>query len=514
MKGFSSSIRGALLDSKFVVGLFAGLFLALVIFFSASPQFSWHSPNDLLREPPGDGGSGAPVEVKNDLAPAPANLTAESPAVSKQQAHGKEEPTNFTGNLRAESPGVSKQQQEPTNHTASSPAPAVPPLKPICDRSDRRYDGCEMWGDARTASGVKNSRVFFIPPASQLSAAAAANWSIRSQSRKYVGVREVVVRSLNLSDLHDAPNCTLWRRAPAVVFAVGGLTFNYWHSFSDVLVPLYTTARAFDGDVELLATDTRGGSREWFLRKFRGFLGALSRFEPVDLDADREVRCYPHLVVGLRGHRDFDIDPARTPAHYDMRAFRLFIREAYALPPPSVALPCKNNRRPRAMVILRARTRRFVNGDEVVAAVERAGFDVTRMEPGQEHGVDEVARAVDKCDVLVGAHGAGLTNMVFLRTGAVVVQVVPWGNMEPYAEGYFGRPAAHMGVRYVAYSVAAEESSLYEKYGRDSPVINDPIRFYKNGTNAKYYWQEQNIRLNTTRFMPTLEKVKRMLLQE
>jgi hypothetical protein len=373
-----------------------------------------------------------------------------------------------------------------------------------------------MWGDARTASGTNRSRVYFIPPPSQLAGAESATWSIRSQSRKYVGVREVLVRSLNLSDLHDAPDCTVRRRVPAVVFAVGGLTFNYWHAFSDVLVPLSTTARAFGGEVELLATDTE--HREWFLGKYRRVLGALSRYEVVALDADTEVRCYPHLVVGLRGHRDFDIDTTRAPNGYDMLAFRLFVREAYALPPPAAALPCKSGggakKRPRAMVILRSHTRRFVNPEAVVAAIERAGFDVVRMEPSPELGLDAVSREVDACDVLVGAHGAGLTNMVFLRTGGVVVQVVPWGKMEPHSEGFFGAPAAHMGIRHVMYSIAAEESTLYDKYGKDHPVITDPDVFYRNGTNARYYWQEQNIRLNTTRFMPTLEMVKRMLLQE
>ncbi|TVU08696.1 hypothetical protein EJB05_42107 [Eragrostis curvula] len=513
------NISRALLESKLAIGLFAGVFLASVIFFSVSPQFGWHSPNDLLPEVPRNGGSapsGSPTKEHNDLAPPPVNCTTESPAVNRTT----ESPAV---NRTTESPSVTKPGKDkvttnsPTNFTGEeiAPSPALlPPLKPICDFSDHRYDVCEMWGDARTASGANRSRVFFIPPPSQLATANAATWSVRSQSRKYIPVREVLVRSLNLSDLHDAPNCTVRRSVPAVVFAVGGLTFNYWHAFSDVLVPLFTTSRAFGGEVELLATDPK--DRKWFLGKYGRVLRALSRYEAVDLDADTEVRCYPHVVVGLRGHRDFDIDPARAPNHYDMRAFRLFVREAYALP-PTAALPCKSGARPRAMVILRGGTRRFVNPDAVVAAVERAGFDAVRMEPGGSGGrlggmgMDAVARAVDACDVLVGAHGAGLTNTVFLRTGAVVLQVVPWGKMEPHAEAFFGAPAKHMGVRHVAYSIAAEESTLYEKYGKDHPVITDPDAFYRNGSNARYYWREQNIRLNTTRFMPTLEMVKRML---
>ncbi|XP_039776655.1 alpha-1,3-arabinosyltransferase XAT3-like isoform X6 [Panicum virgatum] len=365
-----------------------------------------------------------------------------------------------------------------------------------------------MWGDARTARGASKSSVYFIPPPSQLATTAAATWSVRSQSRKIVGVREVMVRSLNLSSLRDAPNCTVRRSVPAVVFALGGLTFNYWHAFSDVLVPLFTTAPAFGGEVELVATGAQG----WFLNKYGRILGALSRYAVVDLDADGEVRCYPHLIVSLRGHRDFDIDPARAPNGYDMLAFRLFVRAAYSLPPPPVALSCRSGgTKPRLMIILRGATRRFVNADAVVSAIERAGFQVVRMEATFTAGMDAVSREVDACDVLVGAHSAGLTNMVFLRTGAVVVQVIPWGKMEPYDEGFFGAPAAHMGIRHVAYSIAAEESTLYGKYGKDHPVITDPDVFYRNGSNAKLYWQEQNIRLNTTRFAPMLETVKRML---
>ena len=62
----------------------------------------------------------------------------------------------------------------PATATATSVAQVHPPLEPICDLSDRRYDGCEMWGDARTASGANNSVVYFIPPPPQLANAAAA----------------------------------------------------------------------------------------------------------------------------------------------------------------------------------------------------------------------------------------------------------------------------------------------------------------------------------------------------
>ncbi|KAF8730192.1 hypothetical protein HU200_017166 [Digitaria exilis] len=210
---------------------------------------------------------------------------------------------------------------------------------------------------------------------------------VRRRGRRLVmhSHNEVIVRSLDMSSLHEAPRCTVCRSVPAVAFALGGLTFNYWHAFSDVLVELIVT-----------------GAQPWFIVKYRR-VTALSLWC---------AACYPHLIVGLRGHRDFDIDPSRAPNGYDMVAFRKFVRGT---------------------------VREFVRG----------------------------------------------TAMVFLRAGGVVVQVIPWGKMEPYAEGFFGAPAAHMGIRHVASSVAAEENTLYERYGKDHPVITDPDVFYRNGSNAK-----------------------------
>ncbi|CAN6194954.1 unnamed protein product [Urochloa humidicola] len=65
-------------------------------------------------------------------------------------------------------------------------------------------------------------------------------WSIRSQSRKVIPVR-----SLNLSTL--APRGSGVHRPPERngrrLLAAGGLPYNLWHAFTDVLVPLFTRRR-------------------------------------------------------------------------------------------------------------------------------------------------------------------------------------------------------------------------------------------------------------------------------
>jgi hypothetical protein len=44
------------------------------------------------------------------------------------------------------------------------------------------------------------------------------------------------------------------------------------------------------------------------------------------------------------------------------------------------------------------------------------GFEVIAAGPEFFSDMDRVAATVNSCDVLAGVHGAGLTNMVFLRT--------------------------------------------------------------------------------------------------
>jgi hypothetical protein len=94
--------------------------------------------------------------------------------------------------------------------------------------------------------------------------------------------------------------------------------------------------------------------------------------------------------------------------------------------------------------------------------------------------VDELARNVNSLDALLGVHGAGLTNAVFLPAGAVVIQVVPYGNLERTARIDFGKPVADMGL---AYSVTAEESMLLDMLvssevtrGRPSSTFLPPPR--------------------------------------
>ncbi|TVU30261.1 hypothetical protein EJB05_21871 [Eragrostis curvula] len=406
--------------------------------------------------------------------------------------------------LEKESPPQDPEGEETTAESGSDLYTKCTPQNGtnICDLSNQRFDICELCGDARIIG--QSSTVLYIP---QSRASNSEEWSIRAQSRKTLPwIKKVTVKSLNASQTEQ--RCTSRHGMPAIVFSLGGFTGNVWHDFSDVLVPLFLTARQFDRDVQLLITN----NQPWFVKKYSAIFHHLTRHSIIDLDADDQVRCYPHVIVGLRSHRDLGIDPKASPQNYTLMDFRLFVREAYGLPAPEVAIPYRSdkddpNKKPRIMLIDRSKTRRFMNVPDVLRGLDWFGFEVVKADLRADSSVDEFVRLVDSCDAIMGVQGAGLTNMVYLRSGAVLVHIVPYG-IEFMAEGLYGAAARDMGLEHVKYSISPQESTLLEKYGWNHTVIKDPEAIRKSGWEklGELYMSQQNIVLNMTRFGPTLLK--------
>jgi hypothetical protein len=373
--------------------------------------------------------------------------------------------------------------------------------KAVCNTDGPVSETCELDGDVRTNGSARS--VTFVPASP--SSEPRREWKVRPYSRRTMsGVDRVTVTQLESSPQQDppaSPPCAVTHDVPAVLFALGGLTGNYWHDFSDVLVPLYAASRRYKGDVLFLVSNLQ----PWWLGKYEAVVRRLSRYDAVDLDRDARVRCFRHLTVGLRLHKELSIVPDLTPDRLTMADFTAFLRETYALPRGAPAIPTAE-RKPRLLLIHRAHYRRFVNVPEIRRAAESAGFEVSVASPRGDTPVEETARMVNSHDVLLGVHGAGLTNAVFLPAGGVVIQVVPYGRLERMARTDFGEPVADMGLRYLEYSVAAEESTLLEMLGPEHPVIKDPDAVHRSGWDkvTEYYLGKQDVRIDVNRFAPTL----------
>ena len=79
---------------------------------------------------------------------------------------------------------------------------------------------------------------------------------------------------------------------------------------------------------------------------------------------------------------------------------------------------------------------------------------------------------------------------------------------------YYGEPAGRMGLRYVGYKIAPEESSLSREYPTGDPVLTDPAGVAQRGWDVtkKVYLDRQNVRLDLARFREELVGAHQYLL--
>ncbi|TKW13129.1 hypothetical protein SEVIR_5G078700v4 [Setaria viridis] len=378
--------------------------------------------------------------------------------------------------------------------------------QPLCDTSDSRADVCDVTGDVR----MDASASAFVVVVGSAGGADGQTYKVRPYPRKgdatSMGrVTEITVRTA--AGAGAAPRCTASHAEPAVVFSIGGYTGNLFHDFTDVIVPMYNAAQRYGGDVRLVVTDA---APRW-LAKYGALLRGLSHHAPLDLAkaaAAGEVHCFGHAVVGLRAHRELMIERERSPDGVGMPDFTRFLRRALSLPrdaptSPGGATGCK----PRLLIVSRRGTRLILNTEAVVRTAEEVGFEAVVSELDvADDDVGRVGRLINSFDAMVGVHGADLTNMVFLPTGAAMVQIVPWGGLQWIARMDFGDPAEAMGLRYIQYEIAVHESSLKDKYPRDHEIFTNPTALHKKGFKflRNTFLKSQDIIVDVDRFRAVL----------
>ncbi|KAG8090855.1 hypothetical protein GUJ93_ZPchr0011g27394 [Zizania palustris] len=60
-----------------------------------------------------------------------------------------------------------------------------------------------------------------------------------------------------------------------------------------------------------LELETAPASRlkPWWVNKFTLFFRQLTKYDILDIDNDRDVHCFPRIVVGATFHKDMGVDP-------------------------------------------------------------------------------------------------------------------------------------------------------------------------------------------------------------
>ncbi|KAH0452736.1 hypothetical protein IEQ34_020035 [Dendrobium chrysotoxum] len=309
------------------------------------------------------------------------------------------------------------------------------------------------------------------------------------------------------------PPCSSHYSSPALLFSAGGFAGNFFHDINDVIIPLFLTSSPLRPDLHLVITDLQS---YWSL-KYHRILRLLSAFDPIIIQSPSrspaKVLCFPAAIIGLKYHGTLLCNSTEPPGAVSTSDFRRFLHDSLISVPhlPGLAKPDQ----PVLVLISRNKSRMLMNEEGVVRVARKAGFNVVVAKPEMMKRVEQFAGFVNRCKVLMGVHGAGLTNMVFLPPEGVVLQIVPWG-LEWAAKEYFERPARRLGLRYVEYHIQVEESSLYEKYPKHHPVISDPWSVNRKGYNVSrpVFTDGQNLRIDLVRFRKTVLQARSLILPD
>ncbi|XP_011626544.1 uncharacterized protein LOC18442774 [Amborella trichopoda] len=419
-----------------------------------------------------------------------------------------------------------------------------------CNRSSIRSDICFMKGDIRTSS-FSSSIILYSGENS--SSIVEEEHRIRPYTRKWEPHVMKTIDEISLIKTGEGSvessklSCEIEHRVPLIVFSTGGYTGNVYHEFNDGIFPLYITAQKFKGEVVVAMVEYH----DWWIMKYGDILSKITNYPAIDFSGDRRTHCFPEAIVGLQIHDELTVNSTFMEDHKSIADFRALLDQGYTprirdIEEEEREMLRKEERergkredrqidrgderervrkedrerrkrekreretgvwKPRLVIVSRNNSRAILNQDEVVREAEKIGFEVKVLSPTPSTELAKIYRALNASDVMVGVHGAAMTHFLFMKPGSVFIQVVPLGT-DWAAQTYYGEPAMKMGLKYFGYKILARESSLYNEYERESPVLKDPDSITRKGweETKRVYLDGQNVRLEMQRFRKRLLK--------
>lgn len=373
-----------------------------------------------------------------------------------------------------------------------------------CDRTDNDSDVCFMSGDVRTHS--PSSSIILYATHANVSDLVAKEERIRPYTRKWETplmetIDEISLRTTASKELFRHHKCDMQHDAPALVFSAAGYTGNLFHSFNNVILPLYITSQHLNRRVVLVVLRYQ----EWWYRKYEAILSQLTDYPIVDFSNDMRTHCFPAAIVGLRFHGTLTIYPERLRGHKNISDFQRLLAKAYE---PNRRIKddngTKKNHTPKLVIISRKGTREIENERDMVQLGKELRFDVEVLRPNDTMLLKDIYDTLSTCDVAIGVHGAALTHFLFMRPGSTLIQIEPLG-IKDQAWECFGEPASKMGIQYVNYKIDPRESSLlYRKY----PNSGKKTEKKKGWKHIKeMYLEGQNVTLDLNRLKVVLAQV-------
>jgi hypothetical protein len=202
----------------------------------------------------------------------------------------------------------------------------------------------------------------------------------------------------------------------------------YGHLVIDVAIPFSALAHDFGRPSDMAIAITQGEMPQEPNYMLHELLAAgspgsaqLGVYWLQELEDDQAICCVACVVAG---NVDFSVASRRNTAPFYQRTteFAAAMRSVNGLPPQ----PCLDaSKRTLRAAIVDRRTRRVLNLEQVVEALREVGFGVEVVHLYSMTQKEQLQLGID-IDLLFSVHGADLVHMMYMRTGAEVIEVRPY----------------------------------------------------------------------------------------
>ncbi|CAI5473157.1 unnamed protein product [Closterium sp. Yama58-4] len=268
----------------------------------------------------------------------------------------------------------------------------------------------------------------------------------------------------------------------------------YWHWLLENFVPLLADmpyARLRDMRTHFILTRSTS-------TRHLPFLGLLSQSCWRSLEDMQEGTCLVEETKEeqLRFNMDHPSAFASAAARLIDRTAPHFIVDRLNL--SHIPAPTK----PQVLLVARRRRRLLLNEDALLASTRAMGLPIS-VAVFEDLPLYEQIRAVRSCAILVGVHGSGLLNSMFLHPGSVLVQIVPYNTTG--ADRFYEPQVRQAGGSYMEVRVTNRSDSVFhwhlaEDHGSKVGTAEEREQFLQQGPDVQRasdvffsFWVNQDV---------------------
>ncbi len=247
-------------------------------------------------------------------------------------------------------------------------------------------------------------------------------------------------------DFHGAAMKTVAVAAPVVSLLHPNIG-NHYHFMSECLSRLVLTLQHLPAGATLLMPSRGTSPHLWEALELAQYAGPTVAYEP-----GPHVRYHFATLHRVQWAQPVPaaVDPEQNDLWSDYLPSRVALSALIAWLPAHAHAPAPAPQRAPVVYLTRSGVRAVLHEELVVAALRRLlganllVFGVDQGVPGST-SLARHAHVFRHAQVVVGPHGAGLTNMLFAAPGNVSVVEFP---MEPHCNRCFGYLAMALGIDY------------------------------------------------------------------